>query len=85
MDNEQECGGAYVKLLSDESLDQRAFSKSTPYLLMFGPDVCGGLDELKIVVRKNGSEYYHWKKDTSHPIDIYPHLYTLIWRQNGTY
>jgi calnexin len=48
MEREQECGGAYIKLLDQDEFDKYYFSKDTPYLLMFGPDFCGGLDELKI-------------------------------------
>lgn len=40
--NGMECGGAYIKLLSeskDLNLDQ--FYDKTPYTIMFGPDKCG--------------------------------------------
>jgi hypothetical protein len=37
-----ECGGAYVKLLSETSdLTITALDGDTPYSIMFGPDKCG--------------------------------------------
>lgn len=39
----QECGGAYLKLLTldDEYKDLKQFHDKTPYTIMFGPDICG--------------------------------------------
>lgn len=39
----QECGGAYLKLLSagKDTSDLRNFHDKTPYTIMFGPDKCG--------------------------------------------
>ncbi|KAG0421068.1 hypothetical protein HPB47_003030 [Ixodes persulcatus] len=39
----QDCGGAYVKLLSDmeKNGDQRQFRDKSPYTIMLGPDKCG--------------------------------------------
>lgn len=44
----QECGGAYLKLLSHskENTDLRQFFDKTPYTIMFGPDKCG--NDLKV-------------------------------------
>lgn len=44
----QECGGAYLKLLShlEGSLDLKQFYDKTPYTIMFGPDKCG--NDLKV-------------------------------------
>lgn len=41
--NGQECGGAYLKLLSadKQSADLRKLHDKTPYTIMFGPDKCG--------------------------------------------
>ena len=40
--NTHECGGAYLKLLSESSsLDLNIFGDKTPYTIMFGPDKCG--------------------------------------------
>jgi calnexin len=38
----QDCGGAYIKLLSTESnSDLTKFYDKSPYTIMFGPDKCG--------------------------------------------
>uniref|UniRef100_A0A4Q8K1V8 U85-Liphistoxin-Lth1a_1 n=1 Tax=Liphistius thaleban TaxID=1905330 RepID=A0A4Q8K1V8_9ARAC len=86
----QECGGAYIKLLSqDADLDLKNFHDKTPYTLMFGPDKCGNDHKLHFIFRhknpKNGSlEEKHWKKATSVPKlddtfkDKKPHLFTLV-------
>ncbi|XP_035217686.1 calnexin-like [Stegodyphus dumicola] len=88
--NGQECGGAYLKLLSQvPDMDLRSFHDKTPYTLMFGPDKCGNDHKLHFIFRhrnpKNGSfEEKHWKRATSVPKldDVFkdkkPHLFTLI-------
>ncbi len=80
----QYCGGAYIKVLGTD-FDQSMFSKDTPYLVMFGPDYCDGNAELKLIVRKQGSQYTTWKRYLVVPTDIQRHFYTLIWRKDGTY
>jgi calnexin len=38
----QDCGGAYIKLLSKEgNSDLTKFYDKSPYTIMFGPDKCG--------------------------------------------
>ncbi|CAL1280656.1 unnamed protein product [Larinioides sclopetarius] len=88
--NGQECGGAYLKLLSQvPDLELRTFRDKTPYTLMFGPDKCGNDHKLHFIFRhrnpKNGSfEEKHWKRSTAVPKfdDIFkdkkPHLFTLV-------
>ncbi|GBM88376.1 Calnexin [Araneus ventricosus] len=88
--NGQECGGAYLKLLSQvPDMDLRTFHDKTPYTLMFGPDKCGNDHKLHFIFRhrnpKNGSfEEKHWKRSTAVPKfdDIFkdkkPHLFTLV-------
>jgi len=40
--NGVDCGGAYIKLLSQsKGLDLAKFTDKTPYTIMFGPDKCG--------------------------------------------
>ena len=45
----QECGGAYLKLLSLDSRhkDLKNFHDKTPYTIMFGPDKCGNDHKVK--------------------------------------
>lgn len=45
----QECGGAYLKLLSEgpETADLKNFHDKTPYTIMFGPDKCGNTHHVR--------------------------------------
>lgn len=87
----QECGGAYLKLLSDleENSDLKQFHDKSPYTIMFGPDKCGSDHKLHFIFRhrnpRNGSyEEKHWKKSSSVSKfdDVFkdkkPHLFTLV-------
>ncbi|UYV62748.1 CANX [Cordylochernes scorpioides] len=95
--NGQECGGAYIKLLSQSSdLDLHTFTDATPYTIMFGPDKCGVDSKLHFIFRhrnpKSGKqEEKHWKRATTVPKleDIFkdkkPHLLTLILMPDNTF
>ncbi|XP_034825198.1 calnexin-like [Maniola hyperantus] len=97
MQEGQNCGGAYIKLLSkgvNTKADLRQFHDQTPYTIMFGPDKCGNDNKLHFIFRhrnpKNGTiEEKHAKKPTQRLDDIYkdkePHLYTLIVRPDNTF
>ncbi|GBP07453.1 Calnexin [Eumeta japonica] len=93
----QNCGGAYIKLLSKDistKTDLKKFYDQTPYTIMFGPDKCGNDNKLHFIFRhknpKNGSiEEKHSKKPSQRLEDLYkdkePHLYTLIVRPDNTF
>ncbi|XP_058791116.1 calnexin-like isoform X2 [Phymastichus coffea] len=92
----QECGGAYLKLLSLDfkHKDLNNFHDKTPYTIMFGPDKCGGDHKLHFIFRHknplNGSvEEKHAKKPNERLEDFFkdkqPHLYTLIVRPDNTF
>nr|XP_049696830.1 calnexin [Helicoverpa armigera]XP_049696831.1 calnexin [Helicoverpa armigera] len=97
MQEGQNCGGAYIKLLSrgtNTKADLRKFYDQTPYTIMFGPDKCGNDNKLHFIFRhknpKNGTiEEKHSKKPSTRLDDIYkdkePHLYTLIVRPDNTF
>lgn len=53
MQDGQECGGSYIKLLSSgpETTDLTQFRDSTPYTIMFGPDKCGNDVKLHFIFR----------------------------------
>ncbi|XP_039746107.1 calnexin isoform X2 [Pararge aegeria] len=97
MQEGQNCGGAYIKLLSkgvNTKADLRQFHDQTPYTIMFGPDKCGNDNKLHFIFRhknpKNGTiEEKHAKKPTQRLDDIYkdkePHLYTLVVRPDNTF
>lgn len=92
----QECGGAYLKLLSDipESRNLKEFQDKTPYTIMFGPDKCGNDHKLHFIFKHknplNGSiEEKHCKKPQERIEDYFadklPHLYTLILQPDNSF
>ncbi|XP_054016703.1 calnexin-like isoform X2 [Hylaeus anthracinus] len=92
----QECGGAYLKLLTldPEHEDLNKFHDKTPYTIMFGPDKCGNDHKLHFIFRHknplNGSiEEKHCKKPRERLEDFFkdkqPHLYTLIIRPDNSF
>ncbi|XP_076237341.1 calnexin [Calliopsis andreniformis] len=92
----QECGGAYLKLLTldPEHEDLKKFHDKTPYTIMFGPDKCGNDHKLHFIFRHknplNGSiEEKHCKKPKERLEDFFkdkqPHLYTLIVRPDNSF
>ncbi|XP_075972358.1 calnexin 99A isoform X2 [Anticarsia gemmatalis] len=97
MQEGQNCGGAYIKLLSrgtNSRAELRQFHDQTAYTIMFGPDKCGNDNKLHFIFRhtnpRNGTiEEKHSKKPTARLDDIYkdkePHLYTLIVRPDNTF
>ncbi|XP_024942816.1 calnexin isoform X2 [Cephus cinctus] len=92
----QECGGAYLKLLSldNKHADLKKFHDKTPYSIMFGPDKCGNDHKLHFIFRHknplNGSiEEKHCKKPKDRLEEVFkdkqPHLYTLTLRPDNTF
>ncbi|XP_073818863.1 calnexin 99A isoform X2 [Musca autumnalis] len=92
----QECGGAYIKLLSANKAtdDLTKFNDKTPYTIMFGPDKCGNDIKMHFIFRHvnpiNGSiteKHCRKPKDRlEEPFkDKLPHLYTLIVRPDNTF
>jgi calnexin len=90
--NPLECGGAYVKLLADDSSLESFYDKSS-FSVMFGPDKCGTDNKYHFIIRfKNPVtgrfEEKHAKK--SELLDSYfndgkTHLYTLVVRPDNTF
>lgn len=92
----QECGGAYLKLLTldDKHKDLKQFHDKTPYTIMFGPDKCGNDHKLHFIFRHKNPlndtiTEKHCKKSKDRLEDYFkdkqPHLYTLIIRPDNTY
>jgi len=84
-EQELDCGGAYIKLLGD--IDQATFSGSSPYQVMFGPDICGYSN------RKTHAIFHYPPKNDNLLIkdelkvetDKLTHLYTLVVKPDNTY
>ncbi|XP_067312851.1 calnexin isoform X2 [Pseudorasbora parva] len=90
-----DCGGAYVKLLSQTpDLDLAEFVDKTPYTIMFGPDKCGEDYKLHFIFRhknpKTGEfEEKHAKKPDAdlrtYYTDKKTHLYTLVLNPDNSF
>ncbi|XP_046704813.1 calnexin [Silurus meridionalis] len=90
-----DCGGAYVKLLSqsaDLNLDE--FLDKTPYTIMFGPDKCGEDYKLHFIFRhknpKTGEfEEKHAKKPDAdlrtYFTDKKTHIYSLVLNPDNSF
>ncbi|CAI9728618.1 calreticulin-like [Octopus vulgaris] len=79
-----DCGGGYIKLYSDD-IDQKNLHGDSPYLIMFGPDICGpGTKKVHVIFNYKGKNLLT-KKDIRCKDDVYTHLYTLIVKPDNTY
>ncbi|CAL5364793.1 unnamed protein product [Camellia sinensis] len=79
-----ECGGGYIKLLSG-FVNQKKFGGDTPYSLMFGPDLCGTQTKKLHVILSYQGQNYPVKKDLECETDKLTHFYTFILRPDATY
>ncbi|CAL2036886.1 unnamed protein product [Caenorhabditis brenneri] len=91
----QECGGGYLKLLSEGAeKDLANFQDKTPYTIMFGPDKCGASGQVHLIFRYknpvNGTiSEYHAKQPsnvgTSYWDDHNTHIFSLVVKPSGDY
>ncbi|EFP09315.1 CRE-CNX-1 protein [Caenorhabditis remanei] len=91
----QECGGGYLKLLSEGAeKDLANFQDKTPYTIMFGPDKCGASAQVHLIFRYknpiNGTiSEYHAKQPasigTTYWDDHNTHLFTLTVKPTGDF
>ncbi|KAH0451086.1 hypothetical protein IEQ34_021778 [Dendrobium chrysotoxum] len=79
-----ECGGGYIKLLSGY-VNQKKFSGDTPYSLMFGPDICGAQTKKLHLIYSYQGQNYPMKKDLQCETDKLTHFYTFILRPDASY
>jgi len=78
-----QCGGSYVKIFDRKDKKAEEFDNDTPYVIMFGPDRCGGTDKVHFILQhqnpKTGKwEEKHLKEPARVPDDHLTHLYGLI-------
>ncbi|CAG8434551.1 5352_t:CDS:10 [Diversispora eburnea] len=92
LQNGLECGGAYLKLLteSDKGIQAVEFSDKTPYTIMFGPDRCGSTNKVHFIVRHKNPltgdyEEKHLDSAPSAKISKISTLYTLIVNPDNTF
>lgn len=87
------CGGAYVKLLTENRKGHKLeqLSNATPYGIMFGPDRCGpGTDKVHFILRHRNSKNNeisekHLKNPPKSKESDLTVLYTLIIRPDNTF
>ncbi|KAG0373705.1 hypothetical protein BGX24_011340 [Mortierella sp. AD032] len=87
-----ECGGAYMKLLTEspQGIKFKEFSNETPYTIMFGPDRCGATDKVHFIFRHKNpiTGIYEEKHLQSAPLSKLSKsttLYTLIVKPDQTF
>ncbi|KAG4306266.1 hypothetical protein PORY_000254 [Pneumocystis oryctolagi] len=92
LQNDLECGGAYLKLITESREDIRFkdFSNQTPYTIMFGPDKCGMTNKVHFIFRhKNPKTGKYEEKHLKSPPTIeetkFTTLYTLIVRPDQSF
>ena len=79
-----DCSGGYVKILGPETKPLK-FNSFSPYLLMFGPEVCDKtVHKLNFIIPRNNTQYEPHKY-VDVPTDELTHSYTLIIYANKTY
>ncbi|KAM1526439.1 hypothetical protein ACFX10_010759 [Malus domestica] len=83
-EQEIECGGGYIKLMSG-FVNQKKFGGDTPYSLMFGPDICGTDTKKLHVILSYQGQNYPIKKALECETDKLTHFYTFILRPDATY
>jgi calnexin len=89
-----ECGGAYLKLLTENPGEGlrvgEDFTDKTPFTIMFGPDKCGATNKVHLIFRhKNPKTGEYEEKHLINPpvpkIGKHTALYTLIVNPDNTY
>lgn len=92
LQNDLECGGAYLKLIteSQDDIRHKEFSDQTPYTIMFGPDKCGSTNKVHFIFRhKNPITGKYQEKHLKSPPVIRESklttLYTLIVNPDQTF
>lgn len=79
-----DCGGGYLKVF-DCSLNQKDMHGESPYLIMFGPDICGpGTKKVHVIFSYKGKNHLI-KKEVRCKDDVFTHMYTLVVRPDNTY
>lgn len=79
-----DCGGGYIKLMAS-STNLKDFNGDTPYLVMFGPDICGtSTRRIHAIFGFQGNNLLI-KKTVSCETDELSHVYTFIVHPDNTY
>lgn len=79
-----DCGGGYLKLF-DCALDQKQLHGESPYLIMFGPDICGSATKKVHVIFNYKGKNLLTTKDVRCKDDVHTHVYRLVVKPDNTY
>jgi calreticulin len=79
-----DCGGGYIKLMP-AGFEQQKFNGDTPYLVMFGPDICGSSTRRVHMIFNYKGQNHLIKKTVACESDELTHLYTMIVKPDNTY
>jgi len=79
-----DCGGGYLKVF-DCTFNPEDMHGETPYLIMFGPDICGpGTKKVHVIFNYNGKNHLI-NKEIRCKDDVFTHVYTLVVEPDNTY
>merc|ERR1712146_721182 len=79
-----DCGGGYLKIAPSDAQGEK-FEGSSPYNIMFGPDICGSSTKKTHVIFNYKEKNLDKKKEVRAESDTLSHLYTLIVKPDNTY
>lgn len=79
-----DCGGGYLKLF-DCSLEQKNLHGDSPYLIMFGPDICGPATKKVHAIFTYKGKNLLINKDVRCKDDVHTHVYRLVVKPDNTY
>lgn len=79
-----DCGGGYLKVF-DCALDQKQLHGDSPYLLMFGPDICGPATKKVHAIFNYKGKNLLINKDIRCKDDVHTHVYRLTVKPDNTY
>lgn len=74
-----DCGGGYIKLFG-ETFDPDLLDKETPFLIMFGPDICGDSKRVHLLLADYKGRARALLQPPYPATDQLTHLYTLVIR-----
>ena len=86
-----DCGGAYVKLLAEESLSSlEDVDNDSPYIIMFGPDKCGNNNKVHLILRHRNPisgefEEKHLKNPPKFSPSDVSQVFQLVINKDDTY
>lgn len=79
-----DCGGGYLKLF-DCAVDQKQLHGESPYLIMFGPDICGSATKKVHVIFNYKGKNLLTTKDIRCKDDVHTHVYRLVVKPDNSY